>query len=41
MNRKVRKYTKNKLSFPSDAAVLKSVYLTLRDICPKSVLNFI
>ena len=29
---KIRKYTKNKLSFPNDDAVLKSVYLALREI---------
>ena len=27
LNGKIRKYTKNKLSFPTDEAVLKSVYL--------------
>ncbi|WP_433903724.1 transposase [Sphingobacterium puteale] len=35
MNGKIRKYTKNKLSFPSDDAVLKSVYLALREISKK------
>lgn len=35
MNGKIRKYTKNKLSFPSDDAVLKSVYLALREISRK------
>jgi transposase-like protein len=30
LNGKIRKYTKNKLSFPTDDAVLKSVYLSLR-----------
>nr|WP_227871595.1 IS256 family transposase [Flavobacterium kingsejongi] len=29
LNGKIRKYTKNKLSFPTDEAVLKSVYLAL------------
>ena len=29
LNGKIRKYTKNKLSFPTDEAVLKSVYLKL------------
>jgi len=32
---KISKYTKNKLSFPSDDAVLKSVYLALREISRK------
>jgi len=31
LNGKIRKYTKNKLSFPSDQAVMKSVYLALRE----------
>lgn len=35
MNGKIRKYTKNKLSFPTDQAVLKSVYLALREISKK------
>lgn len=35
LNGKIRKYTKNKLSFPSDDAVLKSVYLTLREASKK------
>ncbi|MCA5006851.1 IS256 family transposase [Sphingobacterium bovistauri] len=35
MNGKIRKYTKNKLSFPTDEAVLKSVYLALREISRK------
>ncbi|WP_286733949.1 MULTISPECIES: IS256 family transposase [Sphingobacterium] len=35
MNGKIRKYTKKKLSFPSDDAVLKSVYLALREISRK------
>lgn len=30
LNGKIKKYAKNKLSFPSDDAVLKSVYLSLR-----------
>jgi putative transposase len=29
--RKIRKYTKNKLSFPTDEAVMKSVYLAVRE----------
>jgi Transposase and inactivated derivatives len=32
LNGKIRKYTKNKLSFPTDDAVLKSVYLALREV---------
>jgi len=35
LNRKIRKYTKNKLSFPSDQAVMKSVYLALREATKK------
>jgi putative transposase len=35
LNGKIRKYTKNKLSFPNDEAVLKSVYLALREITKK------
>ena len=35
LNGKIRKYTKNKLSFPSDQAVLKSVYLALREATKK------
>ncbi|MDO9156392.1 IS256 family transposase [Sediminibacterium sp.] len=35
LNGKIRKYTKNKLSFPSDDAVLKSVYLALREASKK------
>ena len=31
INGKIRKYTKNKLSFPTDEAVTKSVYLALRE----------
>ena len=31
----VRKYTKNKLSFPTDDAVKKSVYLALNEITKK------
>ncbi len=29
LNEKIRKYTKNKMSFPTDDSVLKSVYLAL------------
>lgn len=36
LNGKIRKYTKNKLSFPGDDAVLKSVYLALREASKKN-----
>ncbi len=35
LNGKIRKYTKNKLSFPNDDAILKSVYLALREASKK------
>lgn len=35
LNGKIRKYTNNKLSFPDDQAVLKAVYLALREITKK------
>jgi len=35
LNGKIRKYTKNKMSFPDDQAVIKSVYLALREITKK------
>ncbi|GGF43656.1 IS256 family transposase [Echinicola marina] len=35
LNGKVRKYTKNKLSFPTDEAVIKSVFLALREATKK------
>jgi len=35
LNGKLRKYTKNRLSFPNDNAVTKSVYLALREISKK------
>ncbi|MCZ8228863.1 transposase, partial [Flavobacterium sp.] len=35
LNGKIRKYTKNKMSFPTDEAVLKSVYLALREATKK------
>ena len=35
LNGKIRKYTKNKLSFPTDEAVIKSVYLALREVTKK------
>ncbi|MDQ7033038.1 MAG: IS256 family transposase [Desulfonauticus sp.] len=35
LNGKIRKYTKNKLSFPTDQAVMKSVYLAVRETTKK------
>jgi transposase-like protein len=35
LNGKIRKYTKNKMSFPTDDAVLKSVYLALMETTKK------
>ena len=35
LNGKIRKYTKNKLSFPTDEAVIKSVYLAMREATKK------
>lgn len=35
LNGKIRKYTRAKMSFPDDAAVLKSVFLALREITKK------
>lgn len=35
LNGKIRKYTKNKLLFPTDEAVLKSVFLALREATKK------
>lgn len=35
LNGKIRKYTKNKLSFPTDQAVMKAVYLALREATKK------
>lgn len=35
LNGKIRKYTKNKLSFPTDEAVLKSVYLAINQSTKK------
>ncbi len=35
LNGKIRKYTKNKLSFPTDESVKKSVYLALREATKK------
>ena len=35
LNGKIRKYTKNKLSFPTDEALIKSVYLAIREATRK------
>jgi transposase-like protein len=35
LNGKIRKYTKNKLSFPTDDAVMKSVYLAVKEATKK------
>ena len=35
LNGKIRKYTKNKLSFPTNEAVMKSVYLATREATKK------
>lgn len=35
LNGKIRKYTRNKLSFPTDEAVMKSVYLAVREVTKK------
>lgn len=35
LNGKIRKYTKNKLSYPSDEAVMKSVFLAIQEITKK------
>src|SRR5690554_539369 len=35
LNGKIRKYTRNKLSFPTDEAVMKSVYLAVREATKK------
>ncbi|MFA8299289.1 MAG: IS256 family transposase [Hyphomicrobiales bacterium] len=35
LNGKIRKYTKNKLSFPTDEAVIKSVFLAIREATRK------
>ena len=35
LNGKIRKYTKNKLSFPTDDSVMKSVYLAIREATKK------
>ena len=40
LNGKIRKYTKNKLSFPTDDAVKKSVYLALKEATKKCLILF-
>ena len=35
LNGKIRKYTKNKLSYPTDQAVMKSVFLAVREATKK------
>src|SRR5690606_27864289 len=35
LNGKIRKYTKNKLSFPTDEAVMKATFLALREVTKK------
>ena len=35
LNGKIRKYTKNKMSFPTDDAVMKSVFLAVRQATKK------
>jgi transposase-like protein len=35
LNGKIRKYTKNKLSFPTDQAVMKSVFLAVKESTKK------
>jgi len=35
LNGKIRKYTKNKLTFPTEEAVMKSVFLALRESTKK------
>jgi len=35
LNGKIRKYTKNKLSYPTDQAVMKSVFLAVREVTKK------
>src|SRR5690606_42056895 len=35
LNGKIRKYTKNKMSFPTDEAVMKSVFLAVREATKK------
>jgi transposase-like protein len=35
LNGKIRKYTKNKLSYPTDEAVIKSVFLAIMEATKK------
>lgn len=35
LNGKIRKYTKNRLSFPTDEGVIKSVFLAVREATKK------
>jgi putative transposase len=35
LNGKIRKYTKNKMSFPTDEAVLKSAFLAIQEATKK------
>ena len=35
LNGKIRKYTKNKMSYPTDDAVLKSVFLAIKEATKK------
>jgi transposase-like protein len=35
LNGKIRRYTKNKLSFPTDGALMKSVYLAINEATKK------
>ena len=35
LNGKIRKYTKNKLSYPTDEAVIKSVFLAIMEVTKK------
>ncbi len=35
LNGKIRKYTKNKMSFPTEDALKKSIYLSIREITKK------
>jgi putative transposase len=38
LNGKIRKYTRNKLSFPTDEAVIKSVFLAIQEVTKKWVM---
>ena len=39
LNAKIRKYTKNKLSFPTDEAVSKSTFLALNEATKKWIMQ--